>query len=264
MAKGSFLNLPIGGSLGNYSIYKRKDSDEWIIRLKGGASSKKFHTDPSMARCRENAKAFGGASTTGKTIRHAMLDVVELGDSKVTGKINSVVRKIMKLTPVVTAGEDQIILSNGLHLLQGYNLNKVNVFDAVVSTPLQSVINRITHKASLQLPQLTPGMNLQNPWNLPYFRFVMNFGIIRDMFFDGRDYKPMTPNFPDHAIFEKTDWLSVNVGHPAQSFEFQFDNPVFDDHCYLILSVGIQFGKPVAGGIGPVEDASCAKIVNVM
>ena len=263
MAKGSFLNFPAGGSLGDYSIYKRKDSDKWIIRAKGGATAEKFWKDPKMAVCRLNAKTFGGASTIGKSIRDAMLDVAELGHSQLSGDINSVVSKIRKLSPV-NAEQDQVIFSNGLHLLQGFNLNRVNVFDAVVSTPLQSAINRITHKATLQLPQLTPGMNLKNPWSLPYFRFVMNFGIIRDMYFDGTKYRTMTPNIPDHTILESTEWASVNVPHPAQSFDFQFDNPVFDEHCYLMLSAGIEFGRQVEGGIGAVPDASCGKIVNIL
>ena len=264
MAKGSFFDLPLGGSLGNYSIYKRKDSDKWIIRSKGGASPEKFKKDPRMALTRLNAKNFGGASTTGKTIRDAMVDVAELGDSKLTRNIISVVSKIRKLTPVTTPGEDQIIFSNGLHLLKGFNLNKVNVFDSVVSTPLLSVIDRITHKATLQLPQLTPGMNLKNPWNLPYFRFVMNFGIIRDMYYDGSRYKTITPNILDHTILERTLWASVNAPHPAQSFSFQFDNPIFNEHCYLMLAVGIEFGKQVENGIGPVIDAACGKIVDVI
>ena len=264
MAKGSFFNLPLGGNLGDYSIYKRKDSDKWIIRGKGGASPEKFRKDPKMARCRANAKTFGGASITGKTIRYAMMDVAELGHSNLSGAINAIASKIRKLTPITTPGQDEIIFSNGLHLLQGFNLNKVNVFDSVVSTPLQWAIDRITHKATLQLPQLTPGMNLKNPWNLPYCRFVINLGIIRDMYFDGTKYRTMTPNIPDHTILERTEWASVNVPHPAQSFSLQFDNPIFDDHCYLMLSVGIEFGKQVEGGIGAVTDAGCAKIVDVV
>ena len=263
MATASFFNLPNGGSFGDYSFYKRKDSDKVIIRLKGGASKDKFYKDPRMAKCRENAQKFSGASTIGKTIRHAMLDVAKLGYSMVSSDINSVVSKIRKLTPVET-DHDQVIFSNGLHLLQGFNLNKLNVFDSVISTPLQSAINRITHKATLQLPQLTPGMNLKNPWNLPYFRFVMNFGIIRDMHFESGKYRTITPNTSDYTILEKTEWASFNMSHPAQTFDFQFDNPVFDEHCYLMLSIGIEFGKQVEGGIGAVADASCAKIVNIL
>ena len=264
MAKGSFFDLPMGASFGDYSIYKRKDSDKWIVRAKGGATKERFASDPRMASCRKNANTFSGNATTGKTIRYAMMDVAQLGHSKLTGDINSVVSKIRKLTPSTTPGQDQIILSNGLHLLQGFNLNKVNVFDSVVSTPLQWSIDRITYKATLQLPKLSPGMNLKNPWNLPYFRFIMNLGIIRDMYFDGAKYKTMTPSIPDHTILDKTQWAPVNMAYPAQSFTFQFDNPVFDEHCYLMLSVGIEFGKQVEGGIGAVTDASCGKIVDVV
>ena len=84
------------------------------------------------------------------------------------------------------------------------------------------------------------------------------------MYFDGAKYKTMTPNVGDYTILETTEWLSFNMSHPAQSFDFEFDNPVFDEHCYLMLSIGIEYGKQVEGGIGAVAGASCAKIVNIL
>ena len=263
MAKASFLNLPLVGSVGGYSIYHRKDCAKPIIRAKGGATAERFWKDPKMAGSRRNSINFGGISTTGKSVRHAMMNVVMLGHSNISGDINSLVSKIKKLSPVANK-QNQILFNGGLHLLKGYNLNKVNVFDAVVSTPVEFEVNRITHKAILQLPLLTPGVNVKNPWKLPYFRFVMNLGIIRDMHFDGTKYQSMTPVIADHTILETTEWASVLVTHLPQSFEFQFDNPVFDDHCYLMLSVGIEFGSQVEDGIGAVKGASCGKILTVV
>ena len=142
MATGSFFDLPMGGSFGAYSIYKRKDSDKWIVRGKGGTTAEKFWKDPKMARSRENSTTFGRIATTGKTIRDAMIDVAKLGHSHLSADINSLVSKIKKLSPA--ASNDQILFSAGLHLLQGFNLNKINVFDAVVSTPIQAMVDRIT------------------------------------------------------------------------------------------------------------------------
>ena len=156
-----------------------------------------------------------------------------------------------------------IIFSRGLSMLRGYNLNLENVFDSIISAPVACSINRETYHASIDLPELTPGTNFRNPWNLPFFRVRMSFGIIRDMAFDGIDYVPITPDIKEHSLSVSTEWLSTNEVVPAQSFAMQFGEVVFDEHCHFLVGIGIEFGTRLKGGIGNVNDAKCLKILGV-
>ena len=197
-------------------------------------------------------------------IRNAMLDVAELGHSFVSGHINALCRSIMDMDVRSHALEKpSIIFSKGLPLLQGYNLNLENCFDTILSTPVQFTISREQLNASVQLPQLIPGLNLRNQWNQPYFRFKINLGIIRDIAFDGVAYKPITLDVQEHTVLAETEWASMADKYPAQSFELKFDDAIFDEHCHLLLSIGIQFGGVRKGGIVGTKHASCGKILGV-
>ena len=259
----SSLNSPSGGT--NKSGYKRKDLDKLIFRNNGGASADKIRNDPKMAGTRKQISRFTACSTAGKMVRTAMLDVADLGHSLLAGKILSLCSSIMKMdTDNLPNGKQSILFSKGLHLLQGYNLNLQNVFDSILSTPVQFTLNRELHLATVQLPPLIPGLNLRNQWNQPYFRFKINLGIIRDLAFNGVDYKPITEDVQEHTELVETPWASMADKYPEQQIELKFEDAVFDEHCHLLLAIGIEFGGVRHGGIVGIKDAGCGKIMGVV
>ena len=264
MAKISTLNYPITGKFGNVSIYFRKDCKKPIIRMKTGASKEKIMTDLRMEGTRNQMSRFGGISNAGKSIRLAMSDIKHLGHSMISGELVALCGKIMDLDlSKPESGKQSILFSNGLSMLRGYNLNLSNVFDSVISAPVAFSINRQGQNATIELPELIPGSNFRNPWELPFFRVRMSFGIIRDLYFDGSRYVAYTPVVNEHSLSVDTEWLSTKDLFPAQHFEMQFDDVVFDEHCHFLLAIGIEFGTQLKGGIGAVKDAKCLKILGV-
>ena len=264
MAKVLPINLPITGSFGAYSVYNIKGIDKRIIRRKGGATKEKFLRDPGMKGSRESAKIFTGNAKAGKMIRHAIHNVKHLAHSYLSSELVGVCKTIMAMDlPKPENGMQSIVFSKGIHLLQGYNLNKEKVFDSIVSTPVLFDTDRDLHKVIVRLPQLIPGKNFKNAWDQPFFRFKLSLGIIRDMIFDGHEYVPITPDVQEYSVSADSDWTSVKDGFAGQTMELKIEDPVFDEHCHLVLAIGIEFGSPLRGGISAVKDAGCAKILDV-
>ena len=253
---------PSGGT--NKTGYKRKDLDKLIFRTDGGASAEKIRKDPKMAGTRKQNLLFAAKSMAGKMVRNAMVDVAELGHSFLSGKMLALCGSIMEMELSPPDGKPSIIFSHGLPLLQGYNLNLQNVFDSILSTPVQFTLTRELHQATVLLPPLIPGLNLRNQWNQPYFRFKLNLGIIRDIAFDGVAYKPITEDVQEHTVLVETDWASMADKYPAQQFELKYSDAIFDDHCHLLLAIGIEFGGVRKGGIVGIKDAGCGKILGVI
>ena len=252
------------GKATNRGGYYRKDLAVRIFRDNGGPSAEKIRTDPKLAGLRKHQSRFGGWSSSGKMLRDAIMDVSALGHSMISSEITTLCGSIkdMDITPALA--KPPVIFSRGLHLLQGYNLNRDTVFDSIISTPVQFTLDRQLLKATVQLPPLNPGLNFRNIWNQPFFRFKINLGIIRDMAFDGVAYKPITPDVQEQTELVETDWLPAKEKYPAQSFELIYDEPVFDENCHLILAIGIEFGTLRKGGITAVKDACCGKILGVV
>ena len=264
MAIASFFDPGFTGSLGDYSAYRRKDSKKLILRRKGGASAEQFKKSPKMAGVRAHQIVFGSWSKMGKSIRAAMFNVSKLGHSHLSSQINTLCQDIYNLDAEPAVGSKRsILVANGLHMLQGYNLNKVNTFDSVISTPVTAVLNRQQFKATVSLPPLNPGSNFMNPWDSPYFKIKINLGIVRDMYFDGKEYRTFSSSVLDTAELIETDWLYVNDTHAAQTFELQLDEPSLDVHAYMLVAIGIEFGAQRKGGIKAVKDACCGKILVV-
>ena len=264
MANAHMFEAPFTGNLGHYSMYKRKGSDKWIIRAKGGPSAERLKSDPDLASCRRQMSTFGACSTTAKMIRGAMFDVEKLGDMNVQSGLLSTVSAIMKMDDTENEFKRKSIhFSKGVELLEGYNLNKEVTFDSVISSPIDFSIDRQEFMARIELPQLTPKQNFKNPWGLPLFRIKINFGIIRDMIFNGVVYQPVTKDIEQHTELYETDWASTKSIFPGHELALKFEDPVFDESCMLLLSIGIEFGSHGQRGIEGFKDACTAKILGL-
>ena len=259
MAKTDF---PFSGSFGGFSFYKMKGSDKVIVRGKTGPSAEKVKTGAEFTGTRKQQKQFGGCSTTARSIRDSMRSIEHLKDYRLHSHINKLNMAIADMDTENDRGKRSLIFSKGLHLFEGLSLNRNITLDAVVTTPIVYSLNRAGHSATLQLPALSPGLNFTNPWGHPFYRFRMNLGVVRDMIFvQGRGYEPITPDFNEQTIEFDTEWALFKIPCASQQIEMQLDNPVFDEHCHLMLSIGIEFGIQANGSIQHFPGAGCGKIL---
>ena len=257
-------DVPFFGSFGGFSVYKMRGTDKTVIRRSGGPSDEKMKTAPTLEPQRNQQTQLGGSSTTARMIGDAMSSVKHLQDFPLHGHFVKLNSAILKMDMTHPFGKQSIIFSRGLHLFEGLSLNRKTLFDSVVTTSIGFSISREEHKAVVQLPELAPGLNFNNPWKQPFYRFRVNLGIVRDMVYvKGNGYEPLTADLNDQTIGFDTEWVSVKIPRAGQEIVLQLDNPSFDEHCHLLLSIGIEFGAQTKGPIEHVKYAGCAKVLTM-
>lgn len=261
MAKTDF---PFPGSFGAYSIYNMRGTDKMVIRLKAGPSAEKIKKDPKFEKSRNQQSIFGVGSTTAKMIREAMFSITHLADFRLHGHFVKLNTAIMAMDTENPHGKASIVFSRGLHLFEGLSLNRQITFDSVVTTTVAYALDRNNCKATIQLPALLPGLNFNSPWNYPFFRFRINLGILRDVIYkEDIGYEPQNPDPNEETVVFDTEWAPVKVPYASQQIELQVANPVFDESCHLLLSIGIEFGSQSKGTIQHVKYAGCGKILSL-
>jgi hypothetical protein len=208
---------------------------------------------------------FGGCSSASKMVRSAMSSVTHLTDFNVQARLTSLISSVRELD-TNEVGQRSILFSKGRHLIEGFNLSDSNTFDMLVATPVTFSIDRSTHTAVLQLPPLTPGKNFNNTiFPYPYFRFRINLGIIRDMVFIKKfGYKQINQDVAEYTEVLDTEWYSSKSQLIGQEVGLTIQDPVFDESCHLMLSIGIEFGTPSGTIIKAVKYAGCAKVLGLV
>ena len=266
MAKAVFnipLNSPFSSNMGGFSVFTARNSNKLIVRSKGGASASKIKNDDSFERTRLQMTEFGGCSTAARMMREAMLTVKDLSNLSLHGQFVKMVSRIreMDTNPV---GQRSIIYSRGSFLINGFSINKDVTFDTVISSPVAFQIDRNTHTAVVTLPQIIPGMNFNSSWTYPYYRFKINLGIIRDMIFeDKKGYQPILGDSKEYTATLDTAWSETKNKQIGQEIGLHIENPVFDESCHLLLSIGIEFGTVEYGKIKAIKHAGCGKILSM-
>lgn len=249
------------GSLGKLSAYKVRGSDKIIVRTKGGASKAQIRQSPSFARTRENNTEFTGCGYAVKSIRQVLFPVKHLADYNFTSTLVKLAKSIQLLDTTGNRGQRSIDLSRHRYLLEGFQLNRKNTFDSVLRHPVQCTIERETGTAEVQLPNLIPRLNLLLPWQYPFYRFIITFGIIPDIEFNGTSYKSVEKQpLPASA---HTVWQPVKQPFPAQRIVLPLaDLAVLNDASTLAVGIGIEMGTPVTDQlIERVKYVGCGKIL---
>ena len=266
MAKAAF-NLPFGHpfstSLGDCSMYTRRDSNKLVIRSKGGPSNEKIKNDPAFEKTRNQNSEFGGCSKAAKMMRDAIGTVGHLADVNLHAQATKLISAIRALDNN-PKGKRSIIFSRGKQLIEGFNINKATSFDSVITSPIGFSINRNEHSAVLELPGITPGMNFNRVWTYPYYRIRINLGVIRDMVFvEGAGYKHILKDVTGYTETLDTEWFQASSKTIGQEVGLTILDPVLDESCHLLLTVGIEFGTAADGEIKTIRHAGCAKVLGM-
>ncbi|SEV91184.1 hypothetical protein SAMN05428988_0374 [Chitinophaga sp. YR573] len=250
------------GKIGGLSAYKRKDIDGTFVRISEGVSSNKIKTAKSFERTRENNLEWKGCGRAAGRIRWALLFVRHLADHNITAEFSKLCKVIQLQDTENVKGQRSILFSKHRDLLEGFRITQKNPFDGVVRLPLKYEIIRETGSAWVQLPNLTPEINLFIPWQYPLFRFVISLQAITDLHYN---YPAYTNKDTDTAPAAYTAWQPVGENYTGERIELQLEGgEKRDDSWTFILSVGLEMGTPISNKIvNTMKDAGCARILAV-
>jgi hypothetical protein len=244
------------GRLGEFTAYKRWDSDKTILRRKGGGSRMKIMTSEKCKRTRENMAEFGGRSRVASWVRRAMWSQRALADYNFIGSINALIKPVQDLDTEGLRGRRAIRLSASPRMLEGFSLNRGTTFDMMVQNTVYHTISRQTRSATVDLPGLLPGINFT-----PRVEQI-EMGIVPDAAYNGKRYE--SAEWYQRPITKQasTPWFLTQEGAPASTLEVSIPFVPADDGYTLVLSIGMCFGQPGGGGVvKPVRRVGAAKIL---
>lgn len=260
----AFINnktLDITGRLGNFSLYKPKGSDKTIARTRGGADKKKILKSPKFALTRLNNYEFGIAAQGACEIRRAMIQLKHLADYNFTPPLNALCRSIMKMDGEHPLGERMMYFSRHRHLLDGFNFNRRYPFNNLVKAPVFCTVDRDTCSATVQLPDLLPGINLSLPWQYPMYRLILTMGTIYDGAGDGKNFVADRPFLIGQPA--TTSWRIAAQAYKGETIQLQADiREPLSYYETLVVSIGIEMGTLISDAvIEGVKYAGSGKIL---
>lgn len=252
------------GSLGGLSFYKMRGVEGTVVREKGGPSKEKIKKSPKMHTTRRNIAEFGGCSTAGKWIRRVLHAQLPMADYNISGPLGALLRVVQGLDTEGDKGKRTVRLSANPLVIKGFPLTEKTRFDSVVRCPVDYTISRETGSVRVQIPPLMPAINLFTPDNYAMFRLVIAWGVVPDLYPDGR--KDQTYNistatrvedaflneiryFPSSQAYDnipteefRSAWYPIVKGAPAIDQELTLRVLPPDTDFTLVLSIGICYG----------------------
>jgi hypothetical protein len=257
------------GSVAGFSFYKRYGSDKLIMRTKGGAKKFTIRKSPKFKKLRAHFPEWAASVKMSRVLCSTMYSVKHLADFNVSATMNGLSKKMMAPDTVHPIGQRSILLSECRYMLDDFQLNKVHTFASILRVTPSWEIKRETMEAKVNIPYINTNLHLANPYNYPFFRIITILGIASDMVFDveNNKYAPTAEEMNSCADIQCTDWYSTNRVIESQELILQFEEyyymPGRNDFS-LILSIGVEFGKPDTNGQPlPVKHAGGARVLGV-
>ena len=165
-----FLRLK-KGSLGTTTFTKSKDG-VYRVHEKKVQNPNLFLNHPDLARTRENAQNFGTSASSAKLVRASVSPIIKLHfDSKLVRRLNSLIRKIIKLDPVSVRGKLIVTPENSRALL-GFEMNSSCSLKSVFNTRFHTALNRLTGEVRITIPSFIPTDRIHAPKGTTHYQII--------------------------------------------------------------------------------------------
>lgn len=262
MAKLKY-GIQFTGSVANLTAYTMRGTEGIVLRSKGGASRQQIRTSPAFEQVRRNNVEFSGRAVASKWIMKALWPQKALADYNTAGPLNALLKPIQELDLHSAWGQRHVQLSKAPALLAGFSLNRKNVFDSIVRTPLFFEIDTSRSVARIEVPPLLKGINFFPPGNHQLYSIVGVLGVVPDLFFNHGRYEPSSELYAESRfVVAETQWSSVFENTTSQTVDLVSAFRPPDTHATLLLSVGIRYGALMNNGfVQQVAYAGSAKVL---
>ena len=231
------------GPLGDFTAYKMKDSDEIIIRRKGGASRERVLNGPEFEMTRRLNAEFGARSNCCMRIMRGMFPLKVFADGNASGQLNKLLKQIQDCDKESALGNRHIALSRFPALLEGFQFNRKYPFEYFVVSPIHYSIDKNTKDVKVTVPELIPGINLRMSAKHPMYSLVVSAAIVPDLFPSDSKYKPSSEAYENLApVMAFSDWFASAKGSPEVQLRLSVPFNAPDANFALAVGIGIRFG----------------------
>jgi hypothetical protein len=254
------------GSMGHLSAYTMRGVDGIILREKGGPRKEQIKKSPRFEMTRYRNEEWRGSMKGVRLVNLAMQGVRHLYDYSCNSTLSTLCRSIQDDDNINKLGCRSVLFSQSSFKLEGFGLNMYHPFDSVLKHPLQYEIDAGAGTALVELPDIIPGLHLMNPMKQPLYRILFVLGAVADVVYDAerKMYRPAADVINYRAIVQ-TAWHTSNEKTGSQQLPLAINNWQPQAGVSLVLSAGVEFGQPVAGGeIRFTKYAGAGKVLRVV
>ena len=232
--------LQFQGSVGALTFYKGKDG--FMVREKGGIDAKRFATDPSFQRTRENGSEFGRAAKAGKLLRTAFRGQIQNAmDSMVVGRLTQQMMAVLQEDKVSTRGQRNVIDGEAA-LLQGFEFNVDGKLTTSLFANYEATIDRVTGDCNVNLPSFIPSQLIAATGGTTHYKIISAAAAIdfenEAFVVDNKESVLLPWDNTASAIINLNNSVGANSTHP------------------IFLVLGISFFQEVNGMQYPLKNGA--------
>ena len=230
------------GSFKSIRNYKNKKDPKIYAGEKGGANKELIMNNPAFERTRENMCEFKGCGAAVEAIRRGLDHLIpEHTDTRFTGRLVKIVKKINVKDPLGEHGSRSILFSIGRMLLNTMTLHEKRKIDHQLRRFITTSHPETRAEATIWVNGLTPNPMLV-PANAQYYRVVNHLSIISDYAYNESDkrYEALNP-LDTTSVFAYSEYIPVNTPLTiALKVEFP-SGTLLNDSATVLQCVGIVY-----------------------
>ena len=238
------------GTLGDIRHFKIKNTDGYFAGMVGGPTAEQIKTDPAFARTRENMSEFGGSATAAKAVRVSFAGLIKsVADSRLTGRITALMKKINKEDTVGKRGERSILVSQYPEHLKGVEFNKKNTFGSILHAAYTITPNVERNSSDLVISAFNPRNSINAPAGATHFRIVNAIGVVSDYGFNAetKQYEPANDalNMKSNIVYSSYLDLNSNIAGDTTITAMLSGSPTIPAEVGVLNVIGIEFYQQV-------------------
>lgn len=235
--------LKFTGSLGNLRSYYDKNSKQYIVATKGGASRELIMNHPAFARTRDNMNEFKALGLWASLFRIALDCISHLHRGYYFSEMVSMAKRIQNMDTSHEKGFRSIESHKAGELLPLIRFNKERDFYRVCTCRFTPRLSLDKRTVTLSIEGLHPYAQIIWPNRYLSFRFTLVALQLADLAWDEAEqaYKPTVMGLEHLSAASVSNWMSWNMDVTDFSMEASFANPALQQPgTMVVVSVGLE------------------------
>ncbi|MEZ4721677.1 MAG: hypothetical protein R2813_07380 [Flavobacteriales bacterium] len=251
--------IRLEGRLGELCFYRLNGKD--VVRRIGTVSRAHYEQSESMARVRENAAEFSGASRAGKALREGLQPYAnEMGDTYLSGRLNGAMMRVMQQDNGMRGKRMISVVNHGAPLL-GFRLNKERSLEAVMNQPYSIQVNGARNEATMAMSTFEPQTMVKAPKGASHFRLMMAMATVSNYSYTNEGYEPL--HAAQNGLRAQAESAAFLLNAPATPL-LSATLPgvaLLGADVALVVALGIRFYAEVNGAMNELNDGKAMDVV---
>jgi len=255
------------GTLGDIRHFKIKGLEGYYAGMVGGPTAEQIATAPEFQRTRENMNEFGGCAKAGKSVRTAFSGLKQMTDTRFTGKLTGIMKRINLEDESEARGQRAILITAVPQHLKGVDFNSSVSLSGVFNAPYTITPTITRESITLDVPAFNPANNVTAPSGATHFRILTGVACISDFNYnaDNGTYEPIEADLNELADIQYSAYTPLDTVTSAISVTATLPgSPTLTTDVSVLVALGIEFYQAVGANYYLFSQGNTAQIKDVL